>query len=170
MADDSNRKPLPGSDDDPDIVAARKWAAKIPKPSGPTTEEILAKAKPEADSAASKAADSKAALIKETTHETGADKVPSYKSGTSYVPKTGLALLHKGEKVTPAKENMSTKKHNVSLYRALYTLNKGGLHRALHVEEGKPIPAAKLSAAKNSSNEHVRKMAQFAHTMSTFKH
>lgn len=31
--------------------------------------------------------------------------VKSYKFGTNFVPKTGLALLHKGEKVTPAKEN-----------------------------------------------------------------
>ena len=62
------------------------------------------------------------------------------------------------------------KKHNVSLYRALHTLNKGGLHRALHVEEGKPIPAAKLAAAKNSKNEHVRHQAMFASTMSHFKH
>jgi hypothetical protein len=62
------------------------------------------------------------------------------------------------------------KPHNVSLYRAMHHLNRGGLHRALHVPEGTPIPAAKLAAAKNSSNEHVRRMAQFAHTMSNFKH
>jgi hypothetical protein len=62
------------------------------------------------------------------------------------------------------------KKHNVSLYRALHHLNKGGLHRALHVEEGKPIPKAKLAAAKNSSSEHVRHMATFASTMSHFNH
>jgi hypothetical protein len=31
--------------------------------------------------------------------------VQSYKKGTDYVPKTGLALLHKGEKVVPVKEN-----------------------------------------------------------------
>jgi hypothetical protein len=29
----------------------------------------------------------------------------SYKHGTNYVPKTGIALLHKGEAVTPAKDN-----------------------------------------------------------------
>src|SRR5437879_4868073 len=38
----------------------------------------------------------------------GANKavnVPSYKHGTPYVPKTGLAKLHKGERVVPAKDN-----------------------------------------------------------------
>lgn len=33
------------------------------------------------------------------------EAIKSYKNGTDYVPKTGLALLHKGEKVVPAKEN-----------------------------------------------------------------
>ncbi len=32
--------------------------------------------------------------------------MPSYKHGTDFVPETGPAMLHKGEKVTPAKENM----------------------------------------------------------------
>ncbi len=31
----------------------------------------------------------------------------SYKDGTAYVPKTGLAILHKGEAVIPAKKNKS---------------------------------------------------------------
>lgn len=31
--------------------------------------------------------------------------ISSFKHGTNYVPKTGLALIHKGEKVIPAKEN-----------------------------------------------------------------
>ena len=62
------------------------------------------------------------------------------------------------------------KKHNVSLYRAMHHLNKGGLHRALKVPEGEKIPEDKLKAAMNSSNEHVRHMANFAHTMSGFKH
>lgn len=33
------------------------------------------------------------------------EAIKSYKTGTDYVPKTGLAVLHKGEKVIPAKEN-----------------------------------------------------------------
>ncbi len=61
-------------------------------------------------------------------------------------------------------------KHNVSLYRAMHHLNKGGLHRALKVPEGEKIPEDKLEAAKNSKNSHVRKMAAFAHTMASFKH
>jgi hypothetical protein len=65
---------------------------------------------------------------------------------------------------------MTEKKHNVSLYRAMHHLNKGGLHRALGVPEGETIPASKLAAAKNSNNEHVRHMANFAATMGKFKH
>ena len=40
--------------------------------------------------------------------------------------------------------------------------NKGGLHRALAVPQGKPIPAKKLSGALHSSNSHLQHMAQFA--------
>lgn len=60
--------------------------------------------------------------------------------------------------------------HNPSLYRALHHLRKGGLHRALNVPEDKKIPSEKLDAAKHSQNEHVRHMANFAHTMASFKH
>jgi DNA-binding PadR family transcriptional regulator len=59
---------------------------------------------------------------------------------------------------------------NPSLYRALHKLRKGNLHRALGVAEGEKIPAAKLAAARNSTNPHVKRMAEFAHTMSTWKH
>ena len=59
--------------------------------------------------------------------------------------------------------------HNVSLHRALTHLNHGGLHRALGVDPDKPIPADKLAKARNSSNEHIRKMAEFAHTMESWK-
>lgn len=62
------------------------------------------------------------------------------------------------------------KKHNVSLYRAMHHLRKGGLHKALGVPMGEKIPAEKIEAAKHSQNEHVAHMANFAHTMSGFKH
>jgi hypothetical protein len=57
---------------------------------------------------------------------------------------------------------------NPSLYRAMRHLRKGGLHRALHIPEDEPIPAEKLEAARHSKNEHIRKMAEFAHTMKGF--
>jgi len=60
-------------------------------------------------------------------------------------------------------------KHNPSLYRALHHLRHGGLHRALHVPENETIPEAKIAAARNSSNPHIKKMADFAHTMGGFK-
>lgn len=62
------------------------------------------------------------------------------------------------------------KAKNPSLYRALHKLRKGGLHRALGVPESESIPAKKLEAARNSENGHVRKMAEFAHTMKSWKH
>lgn len=40
--------------------------------------------------------------------------------------------------------------------------HKGELHRKLGVPEGKPIPEAKIEAAKNSSNPATRKQATFA--------
>lgn len=43
--------------------------------------------------------------------------------------------------------------------------NPGGLHRALGIPAGKPIPAKKLAAAKNSDNPHVRQMANMASTL-----
>ena len=61
-------------------------------------------------------------------------------------------------------------KHNVSLYRAMHHLRKGGLHRALGISESKPIPAERLEAARHSSNSHIAHMANFAHTMGGFHH
>ena len=64
---------------------------------------------------------------------------------------------------------MATMK-NHSLHRALASLNKGGLHRALNVPEGTPIPADKLEKAKNSDNKHLAHMANFASTMESWNH
>ncbi len=38
----------------------------------------------------------------------------------------------------------------------------GMLHKALGVAQGQPISRAKLESAKNSSDAHVREMANFA--------
>lgn len=65
---------------------------------------------------------------------------------------------------------MAEKAKNPSLYRAMRHLRKGGLHKALGVPQGESIPAEKLEKARNSKNEHVRHMANFAHTMKGFKH
>lgn len=108
--------------------------------------------------------------------------LPKYEHGTDYVPKTGPAILHKGEAVLTKEEaaahrasktgapNTSSQPHSVSLHRALAHLNKGGLHRALGVAEGQPIPKDKLEAAKHSDNPHIAHMAHFAATMEGFHH
>lgn len=64
-----------------------------------------------------------------------------------------------------AEETVHLSKHRVVMHLA-----KGGLHRALHVPEGETIPQDKLDAAKNSSNPHVKKMADLAATMESWKH
>lgn len=62
------------------------------------------------------------------------------------------------------------KAKNPRLYRSLRHLRKGGLHKALHVDPNDKIPESKLNAALHSKSEHIRKMAQFAKTMSKWKH
>ncbi len=48
--------------------------------------------------------------------------------------------------------------------------HEGRLHRALGVPEGQPIPAAKLAAAKKSSDPAIRKEATFAINAKGFNH
>jgi len=42
-------------------------------------------------------------------------QIPAYAQGTSYVPETGLALIHKGEAVIPASENGKGKSVNITV-------------------------------------------------------
>jgi hypothetical protein len=65
---------------------------------------------------------------------------------------------------------MEKDKYPPGLHHALSHMRKGGLHRALGVPEGEPIPAAKLAAAKKSEDPHVAKMAHFAETLEGFHH
>lgn len=48
--------------------------------------------------------------------------------------------------------------------------HEGRLHKALGVPAGQPIPAAKLAAAKKSSDPAIRKMATFADNAKGFSH
>jgi hypothetical protein len=89
----------------------------------------------------------------------------SFKNG-GVVQKTGLALVHKGETVVPVKNETVKLSH----HRVVMHLNKGGLHRALHVPEDEDIPEDKLEAARDSKNPHVREMANLAHTFKSWHH
>lgn len=46
--------------------------------------------------------------------------------------------------------------------------NPGYLHRATHTPMGEKIPQKKIDKAEHSSNEHLRKAAHLAETLSTF--
>jgi hypothetical protein len=47
--------------------------------------------------------------------------------------------------------------------------NPGGLHRATGTPMGQKIPAAKVAAAANSDDPHVRRMAAFARTLAKLR-
>jgi len=49
------------------------------------------------------------------------------------------------------------------------TKNKGALHRALGVPEGKKIPADKLAAGAKSDNPTIRKEVSLARTLKGFR-
>lgn len=151
----------------------------------------LGQSKPPADDAKAQALkvanDAFAKRVQDQRNEpdkSSSKSLPKYKNGTDYVQKTGPAILHKGEAVL-TKEEAAVHRANkrdsddpkgashsdrVSLHRALNHLNKGGLHRALGIPEGQPIPQDKLEAAKHSDNPHIAKMAQFASTMEGWHH
>ena len=48
--------------------------------------------------------------------------------------------------------------------------NKGSLHKALGVPEGKKIPEKKLEKAEHSKDSLMRKRASLAETLKGFKH
>jgi len=87
--------------------------------------------------------------------------VPSMHTG-GVVPKDGVYNLQGGEKVIPKDKPVAKK--NVSLYRAMHHLRKGGLHDAVGIPQGEDIPADKLESAHKSDNSHVAAMAKL-HSM-----
>ena len=48
--------------------------------------------------------------------------------------------------------------------------HKGLLHKKLHVAQGAPMPAGKVEKATHSSNETLRKEAQFAENAKHWHH
>ena len=59
---------------------------------------------------------------------------------------------------------------HLSQHRVIMHLHKGGLHRALGIDQDKEIPEDRLEAATHSSNEHVKRMAVLAKNMKSWKH
>lgn len=51
-----------------------------------------------------------------------------------------------------------------------FNLKKGGLHKALGLTPGTPIPISTLNEHKNSPDAHMRKMVNFALNAHKFKH
>ncbi len=49
------------------------------------------------------------------------------------------------------------------------TKNKGALHKALHVQEGKKIPAKKLAKGAKSKSPKIRKEVNLAKTLKGLK-
>lgn len=108
---------------------------------------------------------------------------PKYHTGVDSVPKTGPAILKKGEKVVRAEDNPdnpdnkgkkeSTSKHSPSekahFHRAMSTLHRGGLHRALGIPEDQDIPMEKKQSAAKSDNPHVAAMGRLAVAMHGWK-
>lgn len=48
--------------------------------------------------------------------------------------------------------------------------HKGALHRALGVPEGEKIPAKKMAEAAKSTDPHMEKMVNLAHTLKGMSH
>lgn len=104
--------------------------------------------------------------------------VGSFKQGTNYVQKTGLALLHEGESVTPKEQNPNAggganMEHSAAekahFHRAMSKLHAGGLHDHFGMKHDEPIPMEKKEEAAHSDNKHVAAMGRMALAMHGWK-
>ena|ERR1700679_606821 len=93
----------------------------------------------------------------------GARFVGSFKKGGK-VKATGLAKVHKGETVIPAK-----KKGRNSKYRTAFHVRKGGFHKWLGKKAGSAITSADIQKGI-SAGGHAAKMANFARNAKKWHH
>jgi hypothetical protein len=117
------------------------------------------------------------------------NEIPKYHTGTASVPKTGLAVVKKGEKIIKAEDNPdnpdnknaveqavdgddmnhsdSEKQH---FHRSMAKLHGGALHRHFGIPEDQPIPMEKKQEAANSDNPHTSAMGHLALSMAHWSH
>ena len=69
-----------------------------------------------------------------------------------------------------AKQMMNKKSPKKWIQKAINPEKKGALHRALGVPLDKRIPEKKLDKAEHSRNSTIRKEANLAKTLKSFKH
>jgi hypothetical protein len=117
------------------------------------------------------------------------NEIPKYHTGVASVPKTGLAVVKKGEKIVKAEDNPdnpdnknavdqavdgddmnhsdSEKQH---FHRSMAHLHGGALHRHFGIPEDQPIPMEKKQEAANSDNPHTSAMGHLALSMAHWHH
>jgi hypothetical protein len=115
--------------------------------------------------------------------DSNGDEIPKYHQGVDSVPKTGLAVLKKGEKVVPAEQNPDnpnnldeeaplnhTPEEKAHFHRSMAKLHEGGLHDHFGMKHDEPISMEKKQEAANSDNPHVAAMGHMAVAMEHWHH
>ncbi len=62
--------------------------------------------------------------------------VPKYEVGTPYVPRTGLALLHQGERIVPASENAGAGPGGTTINLTVHAMDGASVERILTANQG----------------------------------
>jgi hypothetical protein len=77
---------------------------------------------------------------------------PSFDVGTNYVPKTGLAMVHKGEKIIPAAQNNSSSSNSFNFYVQAQPGYRGtaGENRTLQQQGKQLMMGAQRAVARNA--------------------
>jgi len=118
------------------------------------------------------------------------NEIPKYHTGVDSIPKTGLAVVKKGEKIIAAEHNPDnpdnknaveqaidgddkvehTPEEKAHFHRSMAKLHEGGLHDHFGMKHDEPIPMEKKQEAANSDNPHVAAMGHMAVAMAHWHH